>query len=347
MWLFGGDGYDSVGTNGVMNDLWSFSTNGQAEWVSGAKVADDQGNATTPPSRAYAATWTDSYGNFWLYGGESINSSGTVFYLNDLWCFTPGYVNQVSCAAEASASGHPTAQPGTAITTGTWTQLTGGTVNGTGVYGTLGTAASTNIPGARINPQSWVDASGNLWMFGGSGYDSAGSDSSLSDVWMFNPKTKLWTYMYGSPTVGATEVTGTQGTYASGNTPSARLGTVGWTDSTGTILWLFGGSGTDSTATTSSSDGGGALNELWAFNTKTLQWAFVAGSTTAGQAGIYPVPPLGTASIYAIPGSRLWSNIWVDSSHNAWLFGGSGDDVVGTSGYLNDLWMVDTTKMPQ
>ena len=93
MWLFGGSGYDSKGNTGVMNDMWSFSTTGQSEWVSGANVANDQGSASVPYSRAYGVSWTDKYGNFWLFGGEGINGSDTIFYLNDLWCFTPNYVN--------------------------------------------------------------------------------------------------------------------------------------------------------------------------------------------------------------------------------------------------------------
>src|ERR1039458_4944421 len=43
-----------------------------------------------------------------------------------------------------------------------------------GVYGTLGTASAANIPGSREDAMSWTDKSGNLWLFGGAGTDSAG-----------------------------------------------------------------------------------------------------------------------------------------------------------------------------
>ena len=36
-----------------------------------------------------------------------------------------------------------------------------------GTYGTRGTPDDANMPGARIQSISWVDDSGNLWLFGG------------------------------------------------------------------------------------------------------------------------------------------------------------------------------------
>lgn len=37
-WFFGGNGYDSVGTQALLNDLWKYS-NGEWTWMSGAKMA--------------------------------------------------------------------------------------------------------------------------------------------------------------------------------------------------------------------------------------------------------------------------------------------------------------------
>jgi len=37
-----------------------------------------------------------------------------------------------------------------------------------GIYGTLGSPASGNMPGARKNAATWTDSSGNFWLFGGS-----------------------------------------------------------------------------------------------------------------------------------------------------------------------------------
>lgn len=54
-----------------------------------------------------------------------------------------------------------------------------------GVYGTKGSPASGNVPGARSNSVSWTDGHGNLWFFGGYGYDVSGSNGPLNDLWKF------------------------------------------------------------------------------------------------------------------------------------------------------------------
>jgi len=335
-WLFGGNGYDSAGNLGNLNDLWAFNgTTGQANWVAGSAKTNDTGSTTTPypTARSYATTWTDKSGKFWLFGGETLNSAATASVeLNDLWYFTPSVTQDPTTKAN--------------VYSGAWTLVTSGTVNGGGTYGTMGTAASTNYPGARISAQAWVDTSGTVWLFGGSGYDSASSTGSLNDMWSYNIASNTWTWVAGSNIIGAAEVTGTQGTAAANNTPSARLGTSGWVDASGT-LWLFGGSGTDSTGTSTTSDGGGALSELWAFNTTTKLWAFMGGSTTAGTAGVFAYGlGVDASPYYSTPGSRLWGSGWLDANNNFWLYGGTGDDLGGTSGYLNDLWQIKITSQP-
>lgn len=42
-----------------------------------------------PGNRESAASWTDSKGNLWLFGGDGDDSSGKLGYLNDLWEFNP------------------------------------------------------------------------------------------------------------------------------------------------------------------------------------------------------------------------------------------------------------------
>ena len=70
---------------------------------------------------------------------------------------------------------------------GQWAWVTGSKfVNQNGVYGTQGMLDPGNIPGARFVTARWVDANGNVWLFGGFGV-SGGVESGLGDLWMYMP----------------------------------------------------------------------------------------------------------------------------------------------------------------
>jgi hypothetical protein len=97
VWLFGGDGGDSAGNFGDLNDLWKFSA-GQRTWVSGANTVGQSGAygpegkaspENTPGARVHAVALTDSSGNVWLFAGGEVDSAGTSGYLNDLWKYEP------------------------------------------------------------------------------------------------------------------------------------------------------------------------------------------------------------------------------------------------------------------
>ena len=51
-----------------------------------------------------------------------------------------------------------------------------------GIYGTQGTANNSNKTGARNASVSWADTEGNLWLFGGYGFDD-NTSGSLNDLW--------------------------------------------------------------------------------------------------------------------------------------------------------------------
>ena len=314
LWLFGGYGYDSTGSAGYLSDLWRYSpSTGQWTWVGGGNVNNVSGVYGTlgaaaagnvPGARHSASSWIDSSGNLWLFGGYGYDSSGAIGNLNDLWQYSPS--------------------------TGLWTWVSGGTGdNASGVYGTQATATAGNLPGARNSANSWIDSSGNLWLFGGVGYDSTGVVGDLNDLWQFTPGTGLWTWVSGSNAHNAVGVYGTQGTPAAGNLPGARQAASSWIDSSGN-LWLFGGYGYNSTV------GAGYLNDLWQFSPSTQLWTWVNGGSTDNATGVYGTE--GSASAGAVPGSRQAASAWGDSSGNLWLFGGAGYDSTGALGPLNDLW---------
>ena len=103
----------------------------------------------TPGARGFAASWTDSSGNLWLFGGWLPPSTQAPF-LNDLWEYNPSV--------------------------GTWTWVSGANgPNVSGTYQTVGTPSINNVPGARGGRRLVrIDSSGNLWLFGGYGYDFDG-----------------------------------------------------------------------------------------------------------------------------------------------------------------------------
>ena len=104
---------------------------------------------------------------------------------------------------------------------GDWTWMGGSTTLGSnggqpGIYGTLGSPASTNIPGGREQTLSWTDASGNAWLFGGYGEDSTGVGfgGELNDLWKFDPKLGTngeWTWMGGSNVAPPSQTFGAAG----------------------------------------------------------------------------------------------------------------------------------------
>ena len=63
----------------------------------------------------------------------------------------------------------------------------GGNGGRPGVYGVLGAGSAANIPGGRAVATSWVDKSGNLWLYGGDGYDGQGNYGQMDDLWEFSP----------------------------------------------------------------------------------------------------------------------------------------------------------------
>ncbi len=132
-----------------------------------------------------------------------------------------------------------------------------------------------------------------------------------------------WTWAGGSTDGGEPPVTGTLGTPATGNIPGVRYQSTNWTDTNGN-LWLFGG------------NAGAEFNDLWEFNPTTNEWAWIGGSSKAGQPGNYGT--MGTASAQNVPGGREDASAWTGSDGNFWLFGGYGFDASGTLGVLNDLW---------
>lgn len=366
LWLFGGEGVDANGNYGQLNDLWKFNPSTQQwTWIAGSNTvpASCAGSTTIPcgqpgvygtlgsadannipGGRNSASFWTDSSGNFWLFGGYGFDANQKSGELSDLWQFN--------------------------ASTRQWTWIGGKNAVGpfggqAGVYGILGSSALANAPGGRDSATTWIDKSGQLWMYGGEGFDGQGNFGHLDDLWDFNPATGQWTWISGNSTApsvcladasntnlcGWPAVYGSIGVPAIGIGPGSRVGAVGWTDKDGN-LWLFGGFGNVFW-------GNSAFSpidqyDLWKFNTSTKQWAWMSGNSTnicingfpqqlCGQYGDYGTQ--GTPSIANIAPSRDKASAWSDSNGNLWLFGGEQLETTGGSGpgaLCNDVWVYDT-----
>jgi N-acetylneuraminic acid mutarotase len=273
--------------------------------------------ANIPSGRAPAASWTDKNGNFWVFGGYTVAAYTWCDYVNDLWMFNPSTKEWAWMSGSSTyVKGVP--QPGT--------------------YGTLGQFAPGNVPSAREYSVGWTDESGNLWLFGGDGYDSTGTYGYLNDLWEFNPTTRQWAWIAGSKFAGQKGAYGYLHELGANNAPGGRWGAVGWADRNGN-LWLFSGYGDDAAGNGSI----GEMNDLWKFNIATRQWAWMAGShlvNHVGEYGTHDVP-----SPNNIPGARSNAMAWVDAKGEFWLFGGEGLGAGIYGGALNDLWEFNPSNL--
>ncbi|MGB6720900.1 MAG: kelch repeat-containing protein [Terracidiphilus sp.] len=317
-WVFGGSGYDANDVAGWLDDLWEFDPSAKEwTWMGGSHAVPKSGGGQSgvygtlgtpapgniPGGRLGSMTWTDSDDNLWLFGGSGYDEDGNPTDLNDLWRFAPSTQLWTWMGGSATSTGCTTYQLGLVICAGQ-----------SGVYGTLGTPASGNVPGGRVGAASWVDGNGNFWLFGGQGYDSAGNDGSLNDLWEFDPSANEWTWMDGNATESGCEVApegntfcnGQPGEYGTldvpgpGDDPGTRLGASSWTDQTGN-LWLFGGYGVgDSTG-----NGMGVLNDLWEYQQSTTALPPAAAPAFSPASGTYSSNQTVTISD-ATPGATIY-----------------------------------------
>lgn len=135
-----------------------------------------------PGARREAVTWRDASGSLWLFGGYGFAGRASQNTLNDLWKWD-----------------------GTA-----WTWVGGSNQNQyLATYGTKGVPAPENNPGGRYGAASWIDASGNLWLFGGG---SQIESQALGDLWRWDGAN--WTWMSGANVPSQPGIYGTKGVAA-------------------------------------------------------------------------------------------------------------------------------------
>ena len=209
-WVFGG--WSNLG---YFSDMWRFDvTTNEWTWIKGPDTVGLGGiygskgipdPLNNPGARGTHTKWTDSDGNFWIFGGGfSAN------YYNDIWRFN--------------------------ISTYDWTWMHGlPYVNGSSHTGGLCVSDAANLPKPRWEHRScWNDLQDNFWMYSGVSYGGSGSD-----LWYYNPLTNIWTQIFGNMNSGAAWF-GIIGIPDPANNPGMRAGAVSWMDTLGN-LWMFGG----------------------------------------------------------------------------------------------------------
>lgn len=285
---------------------------GEWTWIKGSNLTESPGNFGTqgismptnnPPALYEAYEWTDLNGNFWLFGGVSPTN-----VQNALWKFDP--------------------------LTNNWTWIRGSsTALSAGIYGVQGVPSPNNDPGARgWGGLSWVDNTGDLWLYGGAGFDAFGVSVALNDLWRYNIASNQWAWMKGSNMASGSimAVIGTKGVANMANTPDGRQETnAGVADALGN-LWLFGG--LNNTGITK-------YNDVWKYNIASNMWTWTAGNQTG-----LNNPNYGTQQVSAPtndPGDRFCYTKFIDSQNNLYFLGG-GLSVVGDSN-LCDVWRFSPT----
>ncbi|MEI6817069.1 MAG: kelch repeat-containing protein [Bacteroidota bacterium] len=280
----------------MLMSIGGFAQHGEWTWMNGDSAVNSPGHYGTqgvfdplnsPPSNICAGAWTDLQGNFWLFGGIS------------------GYANLMEFKPSINQ----------------WAWIKGSNTI-SGIYGTQGLASRSNNPGMRQGFPTWVDISGNLWLFGGKGFDINGNDGTLNDLWKYDISANMWTWMKGPDLYNNPGSYGIIGVEDSTNIPPSRYGTTAsWTDDNNN-LWLFGGS----------NQTWQDFNDLWKYNITTNNWTWMKGANTTNSGGIWGTK--GVPNPSNTPNGRMAWAKWKDINGNLWLFGGSHNFV----GDKNDLW---------
>jgi hypothetical protein len=163
---------------------------------------------------------------------------------------------------------------------------------------------------------SWVDAAGNLWMYGG--YSNL-NIIYLGDFWKYDLSANEWTWMGGDTISGSLGHHGVMGVPSALNTPPASTeNACTWVE--GDNLWFYGGMSQ-----------GPYIGDMWRYNITNDEWTWMNGDTTYGAVPVYGT--LGVSSPTNFPGARICYTRWKDTNGDFWIFGGSS-----SGGTNNDMW---------
>ncbi|MCP9747818.1 kelch repeat-containing protein [Lacihabitans sp. CS3-21] len=269
------------------------------------KVSLDLGSGNHPSPRQGAMLWNDKKGSIYMFGGEGVEETGEVGVFNELWSFN--------------------------LTTQSWELKKGNRKVNQKVERYAKSIESFNTqPEGRKGASTWVDKNGDLWMFGGRGFDNV---SNYDQMWHFSAKKNTWILMGGSDKTNQKNNVSIKKENSAGSLPGARYGSAFWTDKDGNF-WMFGGSVYSNDKAKDS-----YLADLWQFDFNKKTWILVAGPIEEDP----KVSPSDKEDFGRIPSARAQASSWYNSNNNSlYIYGGYGLDpkALGDGG-LSDLWQFD------
>lgn len=183
------------------------------------------------------------------------------------------------------------------------------------------------VVGLDVASRAACATDGNfIWLFGGT--RPGGCCPQTNALWRYDIRAGLWTYFSvpGVPLDSNTVAYGTLGVFSPTNWPGRRdLQTgVGRLTSDG-LFYVFGGTGF-------STDGGAfAMNDLWAWDVRRLQWAWMGGANTTRAPTSASAPGDRTAMSLALLGDTLY------------VYG--GEHFTPAQGVVDELWRYDRATL--
>lgn len=265
----------------------------------------DLGSGNHPSPRQGAMLWNDKKGNIYMFGGEGIEETGEVGVFNELWSFN--------------------------LITQSWELKKGNRKVNQKVERYAKSIESINTqPEGRKGASTWVDKNGDLWMFGGRGFDNV---SNYDQMWHFSAKKNNWILMGGTDKTNQKNKVSNKKENSTGSLPGARYGSAFWSDKDGNF-WMFGGSVYSNEKAKDS-----YLADLWQFDFNKKTWILVAGPIEEDP----KVSASDKEDFGRIPSARAQASSWYNSNNNSlYIYGGYGLDpkALGDGG-LSDLWQFD------
>jgi hypothetical protein len=167
--VFAGQGYDSVGNAGLLNDLWGFSFKTMAwEYLSGNDTTNaysDYNNGVIGCRSGQSMVYYSKNNSLLIFGGDGPDDNGKTGFLNELWS-----VNLNTFAATL-VYGNDT--------------------------GNLKSVKPNFIGGKSLHSMILNTNDNTLVVFGGKGLNKTNVKSDFNDLWVYDINKVRWTYLNG------------------------------------------------------------------------------------------------------------------------------------------------------